>query len=47
VVAELQKLVNAFQSAGDHWRAYGYQKAINAIKAYGSEIKSYEVSASQ
>jgi DNA polymerase lambda len=47
VIAELQKLANAFRSSGDQWRAYGYEKAINAIKSYGSEIKSYEVSASQ
>jgi hypothetical protein len=46
VLAELQKLANAFRSSGDQWRAYGYEKAIHAIKAYGSEIKSYEVRAS-
>jgi len=43
VIAELQKLANAFRSTGDQWRAYGYEKAISAIKAYGSEIGSYEV----
>lgn len=43
VIAELQKLANAFRSTGDQWRAYGYEKAISAIKAYGSEITSYEV----
>jgi DNA polymerase lambda len=47
VIAELKKLANAFHSSSDHWRAYGYEKAISAINAYGSEIKSYEVSASR
>lgn len=42
VIAELQKLANAFRSAGDQWRTYGYEKAISAIRAYGSEIRSYE-----
>lgn len=42
MIAELQKLASAFHSTGDQWRAYGYEKAISAIKAYGSEIKSYE-----
>jgi DNA polymerase lambda len=46
VIAELQKLASAFRRSGDQWRAYGYEKAIKAISAYGSEIKSYEVSMS-
>ncbi|KAJ9582812.1 hypothetical protein L9F63_022853 [Diploptera punctata] len=42
VIAELQKLADAFRSNGDQWRAHGYVKAISAIRAYGSEIKTFE-----
>ncbi|XP_069673983.1 DNA polymerase lambda-like isoform X4 [Periplaneta americana] len=45
VVAELQKLLDAFRTSGDQWRAYGYEKAIRAIKTYGSDITSYEEAA--
>ncbi|PSN42010.1 hypothetical protein C0J52_08251 [Blattella germanica] len=43
VISELQKLADAFRSSGDQWRTYGYEKAISAIRNYGSEIKSFEV----
>lgn len=38
----LQKMVDAYESTADKWRAFGYQKAINALKNCQKEIRTYE-----
>lgn len=42
ILAELQKLADAFKAQNDTWRNFGYTKAITAIKKYNKEITSYE-----
>ncbi|XP_063231406.1 DNA polymerase lambda-like isoform X2 [Bacillus rossius redtenbacheri] len=42
IVAELQKLADAFRNRRDQWRALGYEKAISAIKAHNKPITSFE-----
>ena len=40
ITDELEKLAAAYKSSNDRWRAFGYQKAIAAIKNHPRAIKS-------
>ena len=40
ITDELEKLASAYKSANDRWRAFGYQKAIAAIKSHPRQISS-------
>ena len=40
ITDELEKLAAAYKSANDRWRAFGYQKAIAAIKNHPRQITS-------
>ncbi len=40
ITDELEKLAAAYKSTRDTWRAFGYQKAISAIKNFPREIKN-------
>ena len=39
----LQEMVKNYESTNDKWRAFGYQKAIQAIRRCPKEISSWEV----
>ena len=39
----LQEMVKNYESTNDKWRAFGYQKAIAALKRFPKEITSWEV----
>ena len=38
-----QEMVKNYESTNDKWRAFGYQKAIAALKRFPKEISSWEV----
>lgn len=38
ITDELSKLASAYKSTNDQWRAFGYEKAIAALKRYPTEI---------
>ena len=40
ITDELEKLAAAYKSSNDRWRAFGYQKAIAAIKNHPRQIRS-------
>ena len=40
ITDELEKLAAAYKSSNDKWRAFGYQKAIAAIKSHPTPIRS-------
>ena len=42
ITDELEKLAKAYKSTNDTWRAFGYQKAISAIKNYPRPITNRE-----
>ena len=42
ITDELEKLAAAYKSTNDTWRAFGYQKAISALKNYPTRITSRE-----
>lgn len=42
ITDELEKLASAYKSTNDTWRAFGYQKAISAIKNFPRPITSRE-----
>ena len=44
ITDQLEKLAAAYKSSNDTWRAFGYQKAIAALKNYPKPITSRSVS---
>ena len=36
-------MVKAYENTNDKWRAFGYQKAIMALRKYPKEITTWEV----
>ena len=46
VTDELEKLAAAYKATSDTWRAFGYQKAISALKNCGKVIRTRDEAAS-
>lgn len=46
ITDELEKLAAAYKATSDTWRAFGYQKAISALKNCGKAIRTREEAAS-
>ncbi|XP_075922374.1 DNA polymerase lambda isoform X1 [Petromyzon marinus] len=42
ITDKLEVLARAYQQTGDRWRALGYSKAINALKAHHRPVATYE-----
>ena len=36
-------MVKAYENTNDKWRAFGYQKAIMALRKYPKEVTTWEV----
>jgi len=39
IIEELSSLAKIYKSKNDHWRTFGYEKAIGAIKRYSKQIE--------
>ncbi|KAK7110678.1 hypothetical protein V1264_014513 [Littorina saxatilis] len=42
ITAKLEEMVKNYESTNDKWRAFGYQKAIGALRKCPHEIRSWE-----
>ncbi|XP_076434932.1 DNA polymerase lambda-like [Babylonia areolata] len=42
ITAKLEEMVKTYESTNDKWRAFGYQKAIAALRRYPKQITSWE-----
>ncbi|KAK6185803.1 hypothetical protein SNE40_007953 [Patella caerulea] len=42
ITAKLEEMVKNYESTNDKWRAFGYQKAIQALRSYPKQISTWE-----
>ncbi|KAL8563394.1 hypothetical protein ACOMHN_063391 [Nucella lapillus] len=42
IIAKLEEMVKTYESTNDKWRAFGYQKAIAALRRHPSQIATWE-----